>query len=62
MTTACVVSAAFVIGYSATRHDALPVVPWTIIFIGAAVLFAYRYRRFWRRFGDYVIRGFRTLK
>jgi len=25
------------------------------------VLFAYRYRRFWRRFADAVIRGVRAL-
>jgi hypothetical protein len=62
MTTACIVSAAWVAGYAIVGRQALPAMPWLLIFILAALLFAYRYRRFWRRFGDYVIRGFKTLR
>jgi hypothetical protein len=49
-----------VVGYWAVGRDALPVA-WALFLGTAAILFAYRYRRFWRRFGDEVIRGFRTL-
>jgi hypothetical protein len=62
MTTACIASAV-VIGVYTIVWDrrALPPVLWIPLFVAMAILFGYRYRRFWRRFGDYVIRGFRTL-
>jgi hypothetical protein len=37
------------------------VVPWLAVFLSMAVLFTYRYRRFWRIFGDNVVRGVRAL-
>jgi hypothetical protein len=39
----------------------VPALPWVPFFGLAAWMFIYRYRRFWRYFGDNVIRGFRGL-
>jgi hypothetical protein len=60
MTTADAAAAGVAIGYSMVGRDQLPAV-WVLFFLAAAVLFAYRYRRFWRRFGDGVVPGMRTL-
>ena len=61
MTVACLASAGVVVGYALVGRDALAPVAWVPIFLAATFVFAARYRRFWRRFGDYVIRGFRVL-
>jgi hypothetical protein len=53
-------AAGVAISYSMVGRDQLPAV-WVLFFLAAAVLFAYRYRRFWRRFGDGVVPGMRTL-
>lgn len=61
MTCACVIATCLVGAYAAAGREALPAAIWIPIGVAASVLFAYRYRRFWRRFGDYVIRGFSVL-
>jgi hypothetical protein len=53
---AIVILCEWLLGY---KH--FQVVPWLLIFLFMALLFAYRYRRFWRIFGDNVIRGVRAL-
>jgi hypothetical protein len=61
LAVACGVCSIIVVGYNATDHQHLPLVPWLPILLVAAVVFTYRYRRFWVRFGDYVVRGVRRL-
>ncbi|HEU5205375.1 MAG TPA: hypothetical protein VFU17_13875 [Candidatus Limnocylindrales bacterium] len=39
----------------------LPIYPWVPLYAGCGVLFAFRYRRYWRQFGDNVIRGIRVI-
>jgi hypothetical protein len=60
MTFAALAGAMIIVGYWAVGRAALPVV-WALFLATAAILFAFRYRRFWRRFGDEVVRGIRTL-
>jgi hypothetical protein len=36
--------------------------PWIGLYLMFAILFIFRYRRFWRQFADNVIRGFRVLR
>ena len=42
-------------------HTHLPVALWVPLMSFSLLLFAYRYRHFWRLYGDYVIRDFRLL-
>jgi hypothetical protein len=39
----------------------LPALPWVAVLPAAAVVFFYRYRRFWVRYGDCVVRGARRI-
>ena len=48
-------------GLAIEWHTQLPPRLWIPILGSTMVLFAYRYRHFWRLYGDYVIRGFRLL-
>jgi hypothetical protein len=61
MTVATVIALLVVVGYNAGGRRELPLEVWGPLFVLAAVLFAYRYRRFWRRFGDGVVRGVSVL-
>lgn len=61
MSTATAVSAVATCAYAIAGRDWLPAAIWAPIYVVATLLFAYRYRRFWRRFADAVIRGIRTL-
>jgi hypothetical protein len=47
--------------YGAAWHTHLLVGLWIPLFVVMAVLFAYRFRRFWRWYGDYVIRNVLVL-
>lgn len=61
MSLACL-AAATIVGYLAIRGlTHLAWLPWVPFFLITAALFAYRYRRFWRNFGDNVVRGIRAL-
>lgn len=53
---ACIVFIEAIMGY---HH--LQLIPWLPLFLAIAFLFVYRYKRFWRIFGDNVIRGIRAL-
>ena len=61
MSTATAVSAVATCAYAIAGRDWLPAAIWVPVYVVATLLFAYRYRRFWRRFADAVIRGIRTL-
>lgn len=62
MAIACLGSLVLELALYVWWHTHLPVVLWSIIFAVAALLFIYRYRRFWRWYGDYVIRGVMNLE
>jgi hypothetical protein len=60
MTAASVVAIALVLAYAASGRPGVALWPWLPILGVALVAFAYRFRRMWASFGDYVIRGIRT--
>lgn len=57
MATAVTVSLGIVIAASATGHYRLNLWPWIPLGVVALLLLVVRYRRFWIRFGDEVVRG-----
>jgi hypothetical protein len=58
MAGACLLAALMVIVFHIAGRRALPIT-WTLpILVASLGLFAYRFRRFWRRFAHNVIRGF----
>ena len=61
MTVACLVSLAIEISLMVGWHTHLPGQLWLPLFVASLVLFVYRYRRFWRWYGDYVLRTVRLL-
>jgi hypothetical protein len=61
MSFACLLAAGMVAYLAIGGHTHLPWLPWAAFFLVTAALFAYRYRRFWRNFGDNVVRGIRAL-
>jgi hypothetical protein len=61
MSFACLLSAVIVAYVAIEGHTHLHMLPWAPFFLVSAALFSYRYRRFWRNFGDNVVRGFRAL-
>jgi len=48
--------------YVIVWHSHLPTALWLAIFGILTVLSAYRFRRFWRWFGDYVIRTIMAME
>jgi hypothetical protein len=60
LTTASLLSAAIVLYYNLSSHQHLPLLPWLPIFAGATVLFANRYRNFWKRYGAAVVSAMRS--
>lgn len=61
MMTACVVALGFVVVYAVDGRSYLDWRLWVPTFMVAAVLFAIRFRRFWARFGDSVLRGIAVI-
>jgi hypothetical protein len=61
MTTAAIFGCLIVVGYNIEGRHALPTRWWLPIATVGGFLFFGRYRRFWRRFGDRVIRAFRLI-
>jgi len=59
--TATAVGLTIDIGLALTSGTHLPLVVWGPILLSAMVPFVMRYRRFWRRFGDQVLRGIYVL-
>lgn len=60
MAASCLVSTGILAYLAYLGLGRLPSAVWAV-FLLVALLFVYRYRRFWRYFGDYVIRGIRVL-
>lgn len=56
MATASIASCVAVIALAMSGRDYLPPALWGPAFALAAIAFAARYRRFWTRLGDYVVR------
>lgn len=61
MAFASLVCTVLVITYWMLGKDHLPIVPWVPILAVATVLFALGFRRFWRWYGDHVIRNVLAL-
>lgn len=55
MATASALSLGLVLIFNALDRDHLPLFPWVPIFIASTLLYAYRFRRFWRYVGEYVV-------
>ena len=62
MAVASGVSLLIEVTYVTAWHSHLPSALWMAIFAVLSLLSIYRYRRFWRYFGDYVIRTVTTLE
>lgn len=60
MSAASVVAILLILGYEFTDRPGFELWPWLAILTVGAVAFAYRFRRMWASFGDYVIRGIQT--
>lgn len=60
MATAVVVSIGVVIAATVAGHDRLDLRTWAPLFSVALLLLTSRFRRFWVRFGDEVVRGVRA--
>lgn len=58
---AYLIAAGLIGGAAMAGKSNMPAIPWMPFFVLTTMLFIYRYRRFWRYFGDNVIRCFRTL-
>jgi hypothetical protein len=61
MAFASALAGVIIAGESVYGSSLVPAVPWVPFFGLTTWMFIYRYRRFWRYFGDNVIRGFRGL-
>jgi hypothetical protein len=61
MSFACLLSAIIVAYVAVMGHKYPPWLPWVPFFLVSTALFTYRYRRFWRYFGDNVVRGIRAF-
>lgn len=61
MTVAAVVGLLIEVAFAAGWHTHLPPGLWIPVLGASVVLFSYRYRRFWRWYGDYVLRVVRLL-
>lgn len=57
MATACATALLIDAGLAATSGSHLPLALWAPVLTLSAAAFVARYRRFWRRFGDNVLRG-----
>lgn len=55
MATASALSLAFVVVFNSLDHRHLPLFPWVPLFVLSTLLHAYRFRRFWRYVGEYVV-------
>ena len=61
MTVACLVAFVLEGTLAAAWHSRLDPAIWMPTLAGGTVLFGYRFRRFWRWYGDYVLRVIRLL-
>jgi hypothetical protein len=59
--TATAIALAINLSLAATAGTHLPIAFWGPILAGSTAAFVMRYRRFWRRFGDHVLRGISTV-
>ncbi len=55
MATASALSLVLVVVFSSMGHRHLPLLLWTPLFLFLTLLYAYRFRRFWRYVGEYVV-------
>jgi len=60
LTSATFLATVVVVYYDLSSHQHLPALPWVPIFLTVTVLFANRYRHFWRRFGAHVVNTVRS--
>lgn len=55
MAAASAISLGLVLIFNALDHEHLPLFPWVPTFIVTTLLYGYRFRRFWRYVGEYVV-------
>ena len=60
MATASLVGLTLNVGFALTAGTRLPILIWGPVLALGAFAFIARYRRFWRHFGDHVLRGMMT--
>lgn len=60
LTAASLLSLVLVVYYNLSSHRHLPLLPWVPILVAVTLLFANRYRHFWRRYGAHVIYSVRN--
>lgn len=61
LTSATLLSTIIVTYYNLSSRRNLPALPWIPIFVVVTILFANRYRHFWRRFGAHVVNMVRAV-
>lgn len=61
MAAAVLACLALVVLYAVMGKSHLPLLPWVPVLVVGLVLFTYRFRRQWRWFGTYVVRGVLAL-